>query len=453
MRRTRTEALPFTSSHTGPGAGHERDADIRTSPVGHRPRRAVRREHGHEDPATVDADVPAAVGRTLDRLLHERLEAASAIDATFAEDVAARVARFTLDGGRRTRSQFLWWGLRACGGASDTGQPGTGSCIEQVQGALRLAAGLELVQTCALVHDDVMDGSTLRRGRAAVHADIEAQYGTGGTGGPGASFGTAAAVLVGDLALAWADDVVAATPLSMETGRTVRAIWQAMRAEMVAGQYLDLRGQTAGCRSMSEAMSIASLKSGLYSVERPLALGAALAGAPVESTRPLRAAGRCAGLAFQLRDDLAGAFGDPRLTGKPSGDDIRKGKATCLMAAARNCAVASGNDDALALLDAPAGDSGLTEADLARVRSVLVTTGARGLVEDKIQRLVAESVRHLDKAALAPRPYRKLRELFAAVAGVPLGASRLGNPSESPHTGDEATALAGPAVPVEEGCR
>ncbi|MEU6762426.1 polyprenyl synthetase family protein [Streptomyces sp. NPDC046853] len=360
------------------------------------------------DPPAVDFDVAAAVGRTLHEILRERLTAAVAIDAAFARGVGERVARFTLDGGKRMRSRFLWWGLRACGGPADAA--GT-------EAALRLGAGLELIQTCALVHDDVMDGSPVRRGRPAVHVDLAAQH-AARPPGPGATFGTGAAILVGDLALAWADDIVADTRLPAGTAAQVRGLWQAMRSEMVAGQYLDLYGQTTGSRSMPLAIKTATLKSGLYSVERPLALGAALAGADERTTRALCSAGRCAGIAFQLRDDLQGVFSDPEHTGKPSGDDIREGKVTYLLTMARARAEATGNRALLEVLDTRVGGGhALTEEDLERVRGALVETGARDLVETRIRRLLAQSVRHLDRAALARPAAAHLREMFCTAAG------------------------------------
>ncbi|GAA1932849.1 polyprenyl synthetase family protein [Streptomyces durmitorensis] len=312
------------------------------------------------------------------------------------------------------RSRFLWWGLRACGSPVDDAS---------VRAALRLAAGIELIQTCALVHDDVLDGSAVRRGRAAVHVDLAATPGAHASGS-GASFGTGAAILVGDLALAWADDVAAATEFPTHRAREVRALWQAMRSEMVAGQYLDLYGQATGSRSTSLAIKTASLKSGLYSVERPLAFGAALAGADRRTTRALCSAGRCAGIAFQLRDDLLGAFGDPRHTGKPSGDDIREGKVTYLLAVARTRAQATGSRAVLRLLDTRVGGgAALTEGDLERVRDALVTSGARNTVETKIRRLLAQSVRHLDRAAPARPAAAPLRDLFCTVAGLPAAAA------------------------------
>ncbi|MEU5895242.1 MULTISPECIES: polyprenyl synthetase family protein [Streptomyces] len=358
----------------------------------------------------IDADVSAAVHRTLEGILHGRLEEARSIDPAFAGDIADRVARFTLRGGKRIRSRFLWWGLRACAGGAGPGQ---------VDAALRLAAGLELIQTCALVHDDVMDGSPLRRGRDAVHVDLQNQYGASEK----QDFGTAAAILAGDLALSWADDVVAATVLDPARAHRVRGLWRAMRAEMVAGQYLDLRGQATGTRSMTGAVRTAVLKTALYSVERPLALGAALAGADDATTGALCSAGRCAGIAFQLRDDLFGAFGDPGETGKPSGDDIRDGKGTYLLAVATARAEAAADHDVLALLDRCVGRADLSEDDVREVREAFVTTGARGIVEDKIRKLVGQAHRHLAAGALVPHADRRLHELFRGVAGLPVSGA------------------------------
>ncbi|MFK4066456.1 polyprenyl synthetase family protein [Streptomyces sp. NPDC029674] len=366
----------------------------------------------------IDTDVSAAVGRTLEHILHRRLAEARAIDATFAEDIAERVVRFTLRGGKRIRSRFLWWGLRACAGGTDSGE---------VEAALRLAAGLELIQTCALVHDDVMDGSPLRRGRAAVHVDLRTQYAAHGAGSPREPFGEAAAILVGDLALSWADDVLAATDLDAAKASRTRALWQSMRAEMVAGQYLDLHGQITGSRSMGRAVRMASLKSALYSVERPLAVGAALAGADEAATRALCSAGRCAGIAFQLRDDLHGAFGEPGETGKPSGDDIREGKGTYLLAVATARARATADRDVLTLLESRVGTARPDENAVRQVREALVATGARAIVEDKIRHLVGQADRHLAAGAFVPSAEQQLRGLFHRVAGLTTAGAR--NPS------------------------
>ncbi|GGR37032.1 geranylgeranyl pyrophosphate synthase [Streptomyces aurantiogriseus] len=356
------------------------------------------------EPDAVDADVPAAVGHVLERMLAGRLTRAGVLDALFARELAERVTRFTQEGGKRTRSQLVWWSMRACGGADEP----------TATAALCVGAALELLQTCALVHDDVMDGSTLRRGRPALHADVRDRYSGAASPARVARFGEAAAILAGDLALAWADDVVAGTALDPWTATVVRRLWSDMRTEMVAGQFLELQGQLTASRSQPRALRAACLKSALYSVERPLALGAAVAGADGRTMRALCSAGRCVGMAFQLRDDLDDVFGDPRRTGKSCGGDIREGKPTYLVALALARAEATGDRPAQQVLDQALGDEGLTPAGLDEVRDVLVRTGARAAVETKIDRLSAQGLRHFDGALLDADAKGRLRGLLAA---------------------------------------
>ncbi|MFJ9542194.1 polyprenyl synthetase family protein [Streptomyces sp. NPDC101225] len=354
----------------------------------------------------MDADVAGAVRRVLSAALARRVSAAEALDPLFARDVAARVADFTRDGGKLTRSRFVWWGMRACGGGSSV-----------TAATLRIAAALELIQTCALVHDDVMDAAPVRRGRPSLHADVADQYADRVGTSRGARLGQAAAILAGDLALVWADDVVAGTDLPSATAPRVRDLWSSMRMEMVAGQYLDVQGEATSARSLTRAVRAACLKSALYSVERPLSLGAALAGAAPGTTRALSSVGRSIGLAFQLRDDLLDAFGDPRETGKPSGGDIRSGKPTYLAAVAQARAESAGDRRALAVLRDTLGRADASEAELAGVRAVFEDTGARAAAETKIGRLVDQGLHHLDSVSLAPHAGSRLRALLRAAAG------------------------------------
>ncbi|MFF2386281.1 polyprenyl synthetase family protein [Streptomyces sp. NPDC058108] len=364
-------------------------------------------EAGFDELTVIDADVPAAVERYLADLLADRARQATALDPVFAHDLADRVARFTLVGGKRTRAQFLWWAQRACGGQA-----------AEAQSALRVGSALELIQACALVHDDVMDGSRLRRGLPALHKDVAAQYAGAVLVSERERFGESAAILAGDLALAWADDVLAETELSASRGQRVRALWSAMRMEMVAGQYLDIQGQATSSRSLAHAIRAACLKSALYSVERPLALGAALADADDATTGSLCSAGRCVGIAFQLRDDLLDVFGSTGHSGKPSGGDIRSGKPTYLVAVAQARAEARNDRRALRVLKSSLGCAGLSEDGLARVREVLVSIGARAMVESKISRLAAQGVRHLEAAALGDDGRRRLRDLMQSATGI-----------------------------------
>ncbi|MEU6629690.1 polyprenyl synthetase family protein [Streptomyces parvus] len=352
----------------------------------------------------VDDDVVGALQRTADSVLAECVAEATLHDSEFSDEVARLVADFALRGGKRMRPLLLWWAMRACSGAES-------------EAALRLGVALELIQTCALIQDDVMDRSPTRRGRPAVHIALAEQRGLAADAGVRAVFGASAAVLAGDLALVWADDTVDETFLPLGRRRQVRALWRAMRGEMIVGQYLDLRGQIDGGVSAARALRTAYLKSALYSVERPVALGAALAGADEWTTDALCSASRCAGVAFQLRDDLLGVFGDPAVTGKPSGDDIREGKPTFLVAVARTCADAAGDHRALAVLDRAVGNPDLDETGLEEARSVLESTGARAVVEDKAERLGDRAARRLAQAELDAHGGEQLLGLLNAVAG------------------------------------
>ncbi|WP_171112197.1 MULTISPECIES: polyprenyl synthetase family protein [unclassified Streptomyces] len=376
------------------------------------------RDH-RADAAAVDRDVTAAVDRVLAHALAENLTRAASLDPLFTRDVAQRVARFTLSG-RRFRSRIVWWTMRTCGGRDDAA----------TRAALRIGAALELVQTCALAHDDVMDGARVRRGRPALHTAVAAQYRHAAPGGRAERLGEATAILAGDLALAWADDLIADTVVPEHGSRRVRQLWRDMRTEMVAGQYLDVQGQATRSHAVPQAVRAATLKSALYSVERPMALGAALADADGATATALSSAGRCAGLAFQLRDDLNDLFADPVRTGKPSGGDLRNGKPTYVFAVARARAEAAGDLSALAVLDETHGRADLPDSALAPVLQVLVSTGARAAVEEKIDQLVRCGVRHLRSVRLDPAGAAELERLLLLVAGAP--AERPADGSRSP---------------------
>ncbi|MFJ3705379.1 MULTISPECIES: polyprenyl synthetase family protein [Streptomyces] len=362
------------------------------------------------DPGTGGRRVPdpaggtaAAVDALLAEYLHTRLGEARRVDAVFAEEVASRVATFVLRGGKRLRTAFVRCGWLAAGGSGDPGTP------------LRVGAALELLQACALVHDDVMDESPVRRGAPAVHAQFARLHREGRMYGSAAGYSGTAAVLAGDLALVWADDLLTETALGSPYGGQLHREWQAMRGEMVAGQYLDMRAQATGSSDETQARNIATLKSALYTVERPLALGASLAGADARGMDALRSAGRCAGLAFQLHDDLLGAFGDPAVTGKPADEDLRTRKLTGLLAAALRLADESGDTEALAVLGHHGPRAGAGTAD--RMRAALERTGARAAVEKEIACLTASSLRHFADTGADDRARGEFAALVARAAG------------------------------------
>ncbi|NYI03594.1 polyprenyl synthetase family protein [Allostreptomyces psammosilenae] len=324
-------------------------------------------------------------------------------------DVARTLTRFVLSGGKRLRPLFGWWAWRAAGG------PTRGPLADV---AIRAVAALELVQACALVHDDLMDDSRVRRGAAAVHIRHAERHRRAGWAGDPARHGRSVALLVGDLALAWADDMLAAAGIPADTWSRVREPWQAMRTEALTGQYLDLLTHARRDGGERAALRVNRLKSAAYTVERPLQIGALLAGADRDTVAALRGFGADLGTAFQLRDDLLGVFGDPDITGKPRGDDLRDGKRTLLMAVALRRATESGRTDAERLLRAALGEGtyGVASAagvDPDAVRRVLRELGAVDEVEERIAGLTRSALARLATVPLDPAGATHLAELAA----------------------------------------
>ncbi len=285
------------------------------------------------------------------------------------DPVAATLSDFLLEGGKRLRPAFCYWGARGAG-APDT------------DALVAAAASLELLQACALIHDDVMDGSDMRRGRPAVHRRFAALHRAGGWLGDPEGFGTSAAVLLGDMCLIWGDQLLDSSGLGQDALRRGRPVYDEMRAELMAGQYLDLLEQALGGGSVERALRVARYKSAKYTIERPLHLGAAFADGGPAVRAAWTAYGLPLGEAFQLRDDVLGVFGDPSVTGKPAGDDLREGKRTVLVAVAVERATAAQQ----ALVRRHLGDPHLDAAGVEALRCVLTETGAL----DEVERLVAE---------------------------------------------------------------
>ncbi|MFI5844603.1 polyprenyl synthetase family protein [Catenuloplanes sp. NPDC051500] len=289
--------------------------------------------------------------------------------------------RFVLHGGKRLRPMFCYWGWRGAGG-------------EDGPEIFSAAAALELFHAFALVHDDIMDGSDLRRGEPSVHRSLADEHQRRGWRGDPGAYGAGAALLVGDLLAAWADQLFAESGLPPDRLRDGAAIFARMRTEVIAGQYLDLRAG-AGAGSVADALTVIRMKAARYTVTRPLQIGAALAGGGDALLASLGAFGDPLGDAFQLRDDVLGVFGDPAVTGKPALDDLREGKQTVMLALARDHATPS----QAATLSRLAGDPALDEPGAAVLRQIIVETGALARTERMI-RIRAEAAR--DALAAAP---------------------------------------------------
>ncbi|NYJ36685.1 polyprenyl synthetase family protein [Nocardiopsis aegyptia] len=357
-------------------------------------------------PAGPDAaSVRAAVDAALDRYLDERGREAGELDPDFGRDLVGRLRDFTLGTGKRLRPLLGWWGWIAGGGAP------RGPTAEA---ALRACAALELLQTFALVHDDVMDGSPLRRGTSSVHAAYAAEHRAGSCAGEDRRYGEAMAVLTGDLALAWADDLLDAALADLPTRAGARRVWSWVRTEVMAGQFLDLRGQARRERSESGALRADRFKTAAYTAERPLHLGAAMAAAPEPTVRALRSYGQDVGVAFQLRDDLRDAYGAPERTGKQPGEDLARGRNTLLLAAGLRLARERGDATAARVLGR-VGDAA-DPTDPALAARVLDALGARELVLRRCRELSARGVAHLAALPLDPDVMEGLRSLAQAAA-------------------------------------
>jgi geranylgeranyl diphosphate synthase type I len=352
-------------------------------------------------PHPLDEHLVEHVQAALTKYLAERRADAEAVHPRFAE-AADALREFVLLGGKRVRPTFAWWGWRGAGGHPD----------DELAGQVLLAvSALELVQASALVHDDLIDASDTRRGRPTVHVSFAAQHRAEGWLGSRDRYGLAAAVLLGDLALAWADDLLHAAELPEPAMRRARPVWAAMRTELVGGQFLDLFGQVTGDDTAETAMRVNRFKTAAYTVERPLLLGAALAGGSERLVQAYRQFGADIGIAFQLRDDLLGVFGDPEVTGKPAGDDLREGKRTLLMALAMRTAGERGDQAALSALTEALGDPELDAAGVDRVRQVLRQLGTADQLERRIEQLTESALAALALAEVAEPAATRLPEL------------------------------------------
>jgi geranylgeranyl diphosphate synthase type I len=327
-----------------------------------------------------------AVTEALGEFLTRQRAVLAAMDPSLApvvDEVGALAA-----GGKRLRPAFAYWGWR---GARD----GASGPAEEEPAVLRAVAALEFVHASALVHDDVMDGAVTRRGRPATHVGFAERHAVEALDGDGGTFGTGAAILVGDLALVWSDELLGCSGLSPAALARARAVWDTMRSEVTAGQYLDLLRAAGGLPGPDGALTVARYKSAGYTVQRPLLLGAAIAGAGPEVVDACTAIGLPLGEAFQLRDDVLGVFGDPAVTGKSADDDLREGKQTLLVALAEQEADAAGRQ----LLAGVLGNQEAGQADFDALRRLLETTGARARVEERITERTA-----LARAAIAGAP-------------------------------------------------
>lgn len=353
----------------------------------------------------------AAIGSSLDAFLTARGVELAAMDDALAPFIE-RARAFTA-GGKRLRPAFCAWGFAA----------GT-ETLDVPDAVIAAAASLDLLHVSALVHDDVMDASDFRRGIPAAHRQFEADHRASQRRGEPEAFGRAGAILFGDLLLVWSEQAFQEAGLEAPAQARALPYLHAVRQEVTAGQYLDTLAQAVDpyprtrtaedVNALEELVQrVVTFKTASYSIQRPLNIGAALAGASEQRQRALDAFGLPLGRAYQWRDDVLGVFGDERLTGKESGEDLREGKLTLLVvrtlasasgAAARRFADLFGRPD----LDAAAIDE---------LRGIITASGALRVVEDAIASEQREALSALDAASLAPEVragFERLADLAVA---------------------------------------
>ena len=353
------------------------------------------------EPASLNARVTAALGAFLD-------SAGKTLDAVGPElaPVAEAVGQFVLAGGKRLRPAFCYWGWRGTGESDN-------------DALLNVAASLELLHACALMHDDVMDGSDTRRGRPAVHRRFAELHRASGWSGSADGFGNSAAILLGDLCLVLADQMYTeascAPPIEAAATRRAAAVYSEMRVELMAGQYLDVLasviGEVSPADATERALRVTRYKSAKYTIERPLHLGGVLAGASQELLEAYSAYGLPLGEAFQLRDDVLGVYGDPAVTGKPAGDDLREGKRTALVTIAEERATPA----QAAVLKQLIGAPDLDAAGVDTCRAVIADSGALAQVEQLISRR-GDEARRAAGAPVIDQTARSALQTLAAAA-------------------------------------
>ncbi|SDU95293.1 geranylgeranyl diphosphate synthase, type I [Microlunatus sagamiharensis] len=367
------------------------------------------------------------------------LDPADPVSASFRRAVSARVAAFVqrqapvlepmgvelaavrtmaaelLDGGKRLRPAFAAWGFVAAAGRP--AEDGLGALLDA-------AASFDLLHASALVHDDVMDSSDVRRGRPAAHRRFEALHDEAGWLGDGPGFGRAGAILLGDLLIMWSAQLLGEAGLADDARRRAQPLVDRMRTEVTCGQYLDMLVQAQPLTrwlpevdgrvdlrvALADVDRVTEHKSARYTVVRPLQAGAAIGGADDRLLERLAAYGSPLGRAFQLRDDLLGVFGDPAVTGKPAGDDLREGKRTAIVAHA----YARTDDAGRGLLVALLGDPDLGPDGVARLQELVQSSGAAAEVEATIEAAYEESLAALETAEVTDEGREALRALADA---------------------------------------
>lgn len=323
------------------------------------------------------ADLLAQFRSQLELRLQEWLqekERTAAGESLASRELTGVLTRFVARDGKRIRPALLYYTYTACGGKSD-------------DKVFPMAMAVELLHTYLLIHDDIMDHAEVRRGEPAAHVIFSELHQSRGWRGDSRHFGESVGILVGDLAQSYALELYSSVELAPEVAEEFRQCFSAMCQEVVLGQFLEM---TAGYRESleeDELLRVLRMKSGRYSVERPVQLGALLARAPAATRQALDAYGLKVGEAFQLQDDLLGMFGDAETVGKPVGADLVEGKFTLLI----HHALRNLPETQRARLAAALGNSALTDDEVAEVQRMIEASGARERVESMVDARLREA--------------------------------------------------------------
>jgi len=364
--------------------------------------------------APLSQDFREAVSATIVAFLDEQARVLASVGPELAP--VHLMASQLLCGGKRIRAAFCTWSYVAAAGPP---QP------DEVGPLLAAAGSLEVLHGSALVHDDVMDASDVRRGRASAHRQFEALHANAGWLGDSAAFGRAGAIVLGDLLVMWSVQMLQGAGLKDSALQRALPIVEAMRTEVTCGQYLDMVAQAHQLRqrapgfgtmlppievAIDDASRVVEYKAARYTVQRPCQMGAALGGGDDQLYFTLGAYGSPLGRAFQYRDDLLGVFGDSTITGKPTGDDLREGKRTVLVAHA----FAHADEAGRALLLERLGDPSLDAEGVAELQQVLEESGARKSVESMIDEGYERAMLALEEAEITDEGRAALASLAEA---------------------------------------
>jgi geranylgeranyl diphosphate synthase type I len=360
---------------------------------------------------------------TLLKLVQEHLDEFSSTQrrdfSAISEDLAPLVdyTQSLLQGGKRFRALFCYWSW--VGHLANSSSQSSEQKARSAEAMIGIAASLEMFHAAALVHDDLLDQSDLRRGQPAVHKRFETLHSEANWAGSHERFGVAGSVLVGDLMLGWSSEIFGNALLnapSEEISASARDEFSRMRVEVMAGQYLDIVEENAAItRAVEDAVGRANkvilYKSAKYSIEAPLLIGAAFAGASSNQLRQLSEFGVPLGMAFQLRDDVLGVFGDSALTGKPAGDDLREGKRTVLIGYTR----ASLSNSVGKLFDEMLSSRELTDEQVAFLQQTIIGSGALEKVERTIAELADQAMANLERVEIDSQAKANLKSMAQKV--------------------------------------